>query len=155
MRAVLLLLALVVVGAWAITVTHYPDVYDRKRHTEGQGVEYLLGDGRYWDWQEIAGVIERIKGAHGKGCALKDVSQSNASSYLVVWCASATKVNPFHLFGPTAANVQPTEAEVNGPKYAIYTLSGPGVQASAPTHLDRIDSLTATYDTQCAFLPFT
>jgi hypothetical protein len=148
MRTLLLslLLAVVLTGVHAITVTHFPLVYEQKRHAADGGHEYLLADGRYWTWQELAGVVDRIRAAHGKGCSLKDASQSNATSYLLVWCATQSKVNPQHLWGPTAADIQPETADVNGPKYAVYSLSGPGVQTNAPWHLDRLDVLTATYD---------
>jgi hypothetical protein len=146
MRRLLLLLPVFFTAVCAITVTHFPQAYEQKRHAADGGHEYLLADGRYWTSHELAGIVDRIRGAHGKGCSLKDVAQSNATSYLVVWCALPSKVNPQHIWGPTAADIQPETAELNGPKYAVYSFSGPGIQTSAPWHLDRLDVQTATYD---------
>ena len=127
----LLLLFLTCTPSLRFNQTHF---HADTRRSLSATYEYVLSDGRYWVWDEVEIIRPRLVTL--TGCAVASVTQSSTLTFFVLACPAPRTLNASQLMSTATANVEPNHA-----------MQAVGVQVSAPWHLDRIDSTTATYDT--------
>lgn len=110
--------------------------------------EYCVSDNRTWTAADLVGAAQRLA-ANGT-CSLLATTQIHGRTLFVIECR-VPPANAHDALGVSAAIAPGLVLEPNHVMFAVGVAAA-GTQASAPWHLDRLDSLTPTYDGQYRYL---